>query len=309
MLYRVRTLVAKFAISLLKATGFYDSYWSHWRGPIFGYAEAKGVHILPVHYYSPIPQIAAGDFSADRRSSFAVDIAQSRERLSTLLQTYGPALRAIFAKADKGPHDYDPANMGFSPVDAAVLFGMVYESKPCRIIEIGSGSSTLVIAAAIRAAQATSRDYRPVFTCIEPYVPSYLQPPPREVTEILAQPLQTIPLSRFTELGAGDLLFIDSTHVVSYGSDVVYEYLEIVPRLSVGVTIHVHDIFLPYDYPPRWLTQDRFFWNEQYLLQALLTMNPNFRVDLAVNAAVREMDPGDMYAHSIHSTSLWVTRV
>jgi hypothetical protein len=89
---------------------------------------------------------------------------------------------------------------------------------------------------------------------------------------------QDTSLELFQELQAGDILFIDSSHVCRTGSDVNYELLEIVPRLNTGVLIHFHDIFLPWEYPQSWVLGCRRFLNEQYLLQAFLTFNQKSEV-------------------------------
>jgi hypothetical protein len=279
---------------------------------LFDHAQGKGLHILPVHYYSPVPDTSR--LPPAGTSSFRVDVAQSRAAVLRTLETYGSELAKLFSQPDKGPHDYDPANGGYGPLDAAVLYGVVRERRPGRIIEIGSGASTLVIAAAIRAARRDHPQYAPRFTCIEPFVPPYLQPAPVEVSEVLAHPVQSLSLDLFRELAPGDLLFIDSTHVVNYGSDVVFEFLEILPILPVGVMVHVHDIFLPLDYPERWQKEHRFFWNEQYLLQAFLTLNPHYRVDIAVHAVSHETDIArspvlTAAPSSLFGVAFWMSRV
>src|ERR1035437_347813 len=140
--------------------------------------------------------------------------------------------------------------------------------------------SSFVIADALRGAGFTNAN----FTCIEPFLPDYLSPSLPGISEIIERPLQDVDLERFKQLECNDILFIDSTHVVRYGSDVVYEILEILPILRPGVIVHVHDIFFPDDYPQRWLNRDRFFWNEQYMLQAFLCMNPHFQIDIPAHA-------------------------
>lgn len=82
----------------------------------------------------------------------------------------------------------------------------------------------------------------------------------------------------FQKLKENDILFIDSSHVLKTGSDVQYEYLEILPRLNKGVLVHFHDIFLPAEYPQKWILEDHKFWNEQYLLQAFLAFNDSFEI-------------------------------
>lgn len=101
---------------------------------------------------------------------------------------------------------------------------------------------------------------------------------------IFSQPVQHAAFEIFDKLERGDILFIDSSHVVSTGSDVVREYLEILPRLRPGVTVHLHDIFLPADYPRENVLKHFWFWSEQYLLQAFLSFNSNFKILWASSA-------------------------
>ena len=86
-----------------------------------------------------------------------------------------------------------------------------------------------------------------------------------------------------TELGENDLLFVDSSHMIRPQGDVLFECLEVFPKLSKGVFVHVHDIFTPRDYPAKWIEEDVCFWNEQYLLEALLTHTDKFQVTGALN--------------------------
>jgi hypothetical protein len=308
--YRLRESLAKLGIRALKASGLYNGYWQHWRGRLFDYAEGKGLHILPVHYYSPVPEVGVAAKRA--RIGLLLDEKKNAAVLNDLLKKYDRELRALFGKGDRTPTDYDPANEGFGPLDAATLYAFVRERRPKRIIEIGSGNSTLVTAAALRANADVDPGQAAHFTCIEPYLPPYLREGVAGVSEVIEKPLQDVSLELFTSLQAGDILFIDSTHVVSFGSDVVYEYLTILPALASGVLVHIHDIFLPSDYPEPWLKKHRFFWNEQYLLEAFLSMNPSYRVELGVNAASKLIDPvTSIAAHpsDTYPVSYWISRI
>src|SRR5262249_44163017 len=93
--------------------------------------------------------------------------------------------------------------------------------------------------------------------------------------------IQEIDLEFFSQLGSGDVLFIDSSHTVKIGSDVNYLFLEVLPRLRPGVIVHVHDIFMPFEYRRDWVLDEFRFWTEQYILQAFLTFNSEFDVLLA----------------------------
>jgi len=149
--------------------------------------------------------------------------------------------------------------------------------KPSRIIEVGGGFSTRVLAEALHANLALD-EVQGALTTIDP---AGLDPSTTVLrdgrTELIQQPVQELDTKLFSSLAEGDILFLDSSHVVSVGSDVVYEYLEILPRLRKGVLIHAHDIFFPFDYPPA-LVDNLSFWNEQYLLLAFLSFNPCFEV-------------------------------
>jgi hypothetical protein len=119
-------------------------------------------------------------------------------------------------------------------------------------------------------------------TFIEPYpelLLSLTKPEERDRLEIIGSNLQDIDLSLFANLAAGDILFIDSTHVAKISSDVNYIFFEILPQLQKGVYIHIHDIFYPFEYPREWIYQGRA-WNEAYLLRAFLEYNDVFEIQL-----------------------------
>lgn len=192
---------------------------------------------------------------------------------------------------------------------------MIREFKPQKIIEIGAGYSTLLIAKAINKNIDENSDSRTEFISIEPYPPSYLQPPPNECSKFLSSELQEVALTEFESLGKNDILFIDSSHVVKINSDVVYEYLEILPRLNSGVLIHIHDIFLPNEYPQDWIEESRFFWNEQYLLHAFLLFNQEFEIIVPLNLLAQEHRENinkiipSCKKYSARPSSLWLRRL
>jgi hypothetical protein len=99
---------------------------------------------------------------------------------------------------------------------------------------------------------------------------------------------EDIELEAFSELRAGDVLFVDTTHTVKTGGDVPRLILEVFPNLQTGVLVHVHDIFLPYDYPREWVVEARRAWAEQYLLHAFLTFNANYEVLFPAHALARQ---------------------
>lgn len=298
----LRHFLARTGIRMLRASRAYSGYWEPWKFPsLFGFAEENGIHILPVHYYTPIPP--AADLARPRRPNSMVgvnlDLNQGAAAASMLLSSYKDGIAALMS----GAHDYKANNSSFAPLDAAVLYGMIREHKPKRIVEIGSGMSTLVMMAAIKDGALSTE-----LTCIEPYLPEYLRPKTNSISKLIEKPLQDVPLDLFSSLEAGDILFIDSTHVVRFDSDVVYEILELLPRLPAGVIVHVHDIFFPDDYPPAWLAEHRFFWAEQYMLQAFLSMNKDYSISIPLHAVQRQVGTDFIPSTDAEVTSLWLRR-
>ena len=176
-------------------------------------------------------------------------------------------------------------NPTYSYGDALSLHAMLLYLRPKQVVEVGSGfSSAMMLDTNDKwLFGATS------FSFIEPYpelLKSLFTSNDVERHTIREEGVQQTPLSVFSSLEAGDILFIDSTHVSKLGSDVNRLFLEIIPRLHQGVWVHVHDIFWPFDYPPDWLHEGRA-WNEAYLLQALLLHNPRYRIEYFSDYALR----------------------
>ncbi len=164
----------------------------------------------------------------------------------------------------------------FEHGDGAVLFCMLRALHPRRYIEVGSGFSSCV------AMDVNDRffDRQMEVQFIEPFPERLLanlaEGDPYRL-KILAKPLQDVPIEIFRELGDGDVLFIDSSHVAKTGSDVTDYLFRIFPELNPGVMIHIHDIFYPFEYLPQWLCEGRS-WNEIYVLRAFLQYNSTFRI-------------------------------
>ena len=174
-------------------------------------------------------------------------------------------------------------NGSYGAGDAEVLFNFLRLKKPSKIIEIGSGNSTKVIEAALKL--NINEGSNPKFTCIEPYKP-WLKSTGH--IKILRSKLEKTSLDWAKELYDGDFLFIDSSHMIRPQGDVLYEYLEVIPMLNPGVFVHVHDIFSPRDYPETWLKTDVKFWNEQYLLETLLSNSNRYKVIASLNYLAKD---------------------
>jgi hypothetical protein len=173
----------------------------------------------------------------------------------------------------------------YGPGDAEALYAMLRHLRPTTVIEVGSGHSTLISAAAL---QRTAEEGRPGrLVALDPAPRLDFPPELASLVEHRAQPIEAAPPELFGALGAGDVLFIDSSHVAKLGSDVTRLVLDILPRLAAGVHVHFHDIFLPWEYPRRLVEREDKFWNEQYLLHAFLIGNGSYEVALGLHALTR----------------------
>lgn len=159
-------------------------------------------------------------------------------------------------------------NKWFAGLDTFALYGFIAERKPSLYVEVGSGVSTRIVRQAIRDQNLATR-----IVSIDPH-------PRAEIDalcdKVIREPLERSDLSFIGDLYAGDILFIDGSHRSFMNSDVTVLFLEILPRLRRGVAVHIHDVFLPLDYPP---DRAHWFYSEQYLLAAsLLAGHSNYEV-------------------------------
>ena len=252
----------------------------HWRA-----LERIGIHITPVHYYYPIPEINALSEEVFQRRSDLIGIDMNPERQLDLLSQFESKYKSEYENLPRQktscPHQFFLDNERFGNVDAQILWCMIRHLKPKRIIEIGSGYSTLLAAEAVLKNQEENIYCQCELVAIEPYPNPLLLKGFPGLSKLMLSPVQQVPLTEFEALTTNDILCIDSSHALKIGGDVQYEYLEILPRLRAGAMVHVHDIFLPAEYPSTWVLDRHVFWNEQYLLQAFLTFNNKYEVCFA----------------------------
>jgi hypothetical protein len=178
------------------------------------------------------------------------------------------------------PLDYYLNNDSYKSGDAEYWYQLLRLKKPGKIIEIGSGFSTLMARKALRKNQEENPAYACQHICIEPFEMPWLE---QTGVTVRRQRVEEIEASFFGQLNAGDILFIDSSHMIRPEGDVLFEYLEVLPSLQPGVIVHIHDILSPRNYLDSWLLEYVFFWNEQYLLEAFLTHNGAWKVIGALN--------------------------
>jgi predicted O-methyltransferase YrrM len=183
-------------------------------------------------------------------------------------------------KQQDGSLQYSYDNSSFGSGDAEFLYNMIRLFKPKRLLEVGSGNSTLMARNAIDMNKTNDPAYTCAHVCIEPFEAPWLE---RVGVEVIRLPVEEIDKEVFAQLEKNDVLFIDSSHVIRPQGDVLFLYLEVIPSLRPGVLIHVHDIFTPRDYLEEWILDQVKFWNEQYLLEALLSDNTRIEIVGALN--------------------------
>jgi len=244
----------------------------------FRLLQGMGINVTPNHFYWPVPDVAELErrewpiYTTPPGCNF--HLREQLDLAKVFASCYVPELKWDERAT---PDSYHYHNGYFESCDAEVAYCMVRHWKPRRIIEIGSGYSTRVMAQALRANRERDRVPGELLT-IDPHPERLPENGLGELVTVVPERVQNLDLALFESLGADDILFVDSSHVVSVGSDVVREYLQIFPRLTSRVLVHLHDIFLPADYPRSAVLENLWFWSEQYLLQAFLAFNPEFEV-------------------------------
>jgi len=288
-------------------------------GRMFERFERLGIHVLPVHFYSPVPDTRElrRDLSKWYREGSFIGVDFNMGEQIQLLDK----LRAYHSEYDNLP-PYEKVRMrgfgeGYGEVEAHILHAMVRHLKSSNVIEVGSGISTFFTVNAL-SLNKKSDNIGSKILCVDPY-------PRREINEIkgdcqiemISRPVQEISAEVFEVLNKGDILFIDSSHIVKINSDVNYLYFEVLPRLNEGVVIHIHDIPFPYPTPDpeHWVFRKHQFWTEAALVQAFLMYNTAFKILLSSSylhykAPDALKSAFSVYDHERHfPASLWLQKV
>ena len=268
----------------------------------------------PGHFYSPIPSLS----SVFRREAKIFDVPPEIQGVDLNVDRQIEILAALgdlcedhpFVVEGQSSTRFQSPNDNFSAGEACVYYGLLRYWRPRRVIEIGSGYTTLVLLDALDRSDLQATEC----IAIDPYpdlLRKLLQPSDAARVQILQQELQDVSLDLFATLGANDLLFVDSSHVAKIGSDVNTIFFDILPSLAAGVCVHFHDIYYPFEYPKEWVRQGRA-WNEAYILRAFLQYNPAFRIcffNSYIAAFHRHLLKQSMYAYALQpGSSLWLRK-
>ena len=238
-----------------------------------------GINIIPVNFYSNFPSISETLSSFEYFEEFPYldskifDQNLLREEINSL-QLFGNT----WAPDEFGDPEtctrYFESNGQFGNTDARSYYAYLKRLKPKKVVEIGSGFSSLI------ALQALRENGSGQLICIDPFPRPFIkQLAESGDLELLQQRVQDVSIMSINALlEDGDFLFIDSTHTVKTGSDCLHIYLRLIPQITSNIIVHVHDIFLPDGMPQRWITDLQIYWTEQYLLLALLIDNLRTKV-------------------------------
>jgi predicted O-methyltransferase YrrM len=234
------------------------------------------------HHYSPVPDtrelarepVRSRVWPPEPHPTPGIDWRDDFQR-ALCADVFAPQTAPEFpSSASAGRHEYFFDNAMFAAMDASILQALLRHLKPAQMIEVGAGFSSLVSA-------QVNRDFlggAMRLTCIDPNPRDFLLEGVDGISELRPDPVQQTPLELFGTLSRGDVLFIDTSHTVKTGGDVPWIYHQILPRLQEGVYVHIHDVFLPGDYPEEWVIEKGWGWNELYLVQSFLTFNSAFEI-------------------------------
>lgn len=270
-----------------------------------------GVFPILNHYYEPLFDSNDLRYPLDQPRNLPGIDWNDAEQLSLLEKfNYNKELEEI-PLSKTSELDFYMNNPSFISGDAEYFYNLIRYKKPSRIFEIGSGYSTLLATQAVQKNKEESALYSCEHICVEPYEMPWLE---KINVKVIREPVESIDKSLFLVLDEDDILFIDSSHMIRPQGDVLYEYLELLPCLKKGVIVHIHDIFSPRDYLKQWVVDEVKLWNEQYLLEAFLSGNPEWKIIGALNYLhhsyygklkktspflVKDREPGSFYIQKV----------
>jgi len=242
----------------------------------------RSVGVFPIvdHYYEPLFNPKHLRYSLQKERALPGVDFNLKEQLDILKRfNFNEELMSIPVD-EKNPLEFYYHNGSLGSGDSEYLYNVIRLFKPLRIIEAGSGYSTLMSIKAAAKNREENGKYACRITCFEPYEKPWLE---KVGVDVVRARIEEAPKDIFAQLGPNDIFFVDSSHIIRPQGDVLFEFLEILPALKSGVLVHIHDIFTPRDYPEGKLVDEVLFTNEQYLLEAFLSLNKDFKIIGSLN--------------------------
>ena len=248
--------------------------------------RSRKIMIIPDHYYWPLinpDQLTRGLDEIRNLPGIRFALSEQRKflrQITTVDEIRGLGWADAPSAKVQGEPKFSLGNGAFEAGDAEILHHVVRQLKPANVIEIGSGNSTKIVAQAIDMNRRET-GFASNHSCVEPFEKPWLEQLPS--VSVMREKIENLDPKIFRHMQAGDFLFIDSSHIIRPQGDVLFLYLEILPILPSGVVVHIHDFFSPSDYPEEWLVERRLLWNEQYLVEALISDTNRYKVLLSLN--------------------------
>jgi predicted O-methyltransferase YrrM len=239
-----------------------------------------GIFPLRNHYYEPLfnfKQLKKKLYKDRNLPGINFNLNRQLNNLSSLV--YANELIDLNLKKNSTNFNFNIKNGFFEHGDAEIYYQLIRHIKPKNILEIGSGQSTLIALEAIKKNKNIDKINTKI-NCVEPYENTWLD---NFNIKIIRKKIEDLNTNYYLSLKSGDILFIDSSHMIRPQGDVLKIFFEIIPKLKKGVIIHIHDIFTPKDYPEKWLINEHRFWNEQYLVEALMMNKNRYEIYLMLN--------------------------
>jgi cephalosporin hydroxylase len=258
---------------------------------LFGIAERLGFHVLGDHFHEPIPNLRElariYDPTPVEVPGHDLSVVQFESAHIRRLEAYGAEFDQVAAS-----NEFDASNLYFRGADAVGYYALLRDVKPDAVVEVGQGHSTRVAVAALRR-NAEEHGRAPLLVSIDPYsrlsTQSLRLGPVR--FRLVSKAVQSLaPEELLRDCSERALLFVDSSHVYKYGSDVWYLVRRVYPNLPAGCYLHIHDITLPYPWPLDLFIRYKWFWNEQDILESFLAFNTAFEVVLPIYALLRDSE-------------------
>jgi predicted O-methyltransferase YrrM len=257
--------------------------WTDAMRQLHRHSRKARVQLIPEFFYTPVFSPAelpeevwtatfpdCGNFDLEAQRAFLKETPSCTQEIATLPVEPVPGAES----------EFHWNNDQFSHADAALYYALIRRFRPRRIVEVGAGHSSKLALHALRENGAGE------MLCIDPHPPAWLGSLAGPIT-IRQELVQDTPMAVFAALQPDDMLFIDNSHISKTGSDVNHLFLRVLPRLPPGLLVQIHDICLPYEYPRYWSEEWLLYWNEQYVLAALLANNPKLEVLLGVYFVAR----------------------